>query len=186
MRLADSQSATLSVLATACPPFALISSATFCAGPALPPSPPTEVQRSFTTTFAPCAAKASAKSRPMPPPAPVTSTILSFTIPLSLFARVRVRKTLTEICAPPDGARLADNYTARRATRVECFCRPRSAHREVALNRAQHSFASPARPDRFVCLVSAARDVAELIDAVRDYLADWPAGEGGPPPAAAP
>jgi hypothetical protein len=43
------------------------------------------------------------------------------------------------------------------------------------LNRAQHSFASPARPDRFVCLVSAARDGAALIDAVRDYLADWPA-----------
>ena len=34
MRLADSHSATLSVLATAMPPLALISSTTFCAGPA--------------------------------------------------------------------------------------------------------------------------------------------------------
>ena len=68
MRLADSQSATLSVLATAVPPAALISSTTFCAGPTSLPSPFTEVPRSLTTTFAPAAAIASAKSRPMPPP----------------------------------------------------------------------------------------------------------------------
>ena len=77
MRFAASQSATLSVLATASPPCARISSTTFCAGPALAPSPATEVPRSLTTTRAPWAAKASAKSRPMPPPAPVTRTTLS-------------------------------------------------------------------------------------------------------------
>jgi hypothetical protein len=43
------------------------------------------------------------------------------------------------------------------------------------MSRAQHAIASPARPDRFVYLVSGARDVAELIDAVREYLAAWPA-----------
>src|SRR3954471_15707120 len=76
MRFAEVQSATLSVLAAAVPPVARISSATFCAGPLLAPSPLTEVPRSLTSTFAPAAAMASAKSRPMPPPAPVTRTTL--------------------------------------------------------------------------------------------------------------
>src|SRR6266571_4775608 len=76
MRLAESQSATLSVLATAMPPFALISSTTFCAGLASLPSPRTEVPRSLTTTRAPAAAIAREKSRPMPPPPPVTTTLL--------------------------------------------------------------------------------------------------------------
>src|SRR5688572_3969253 len=76
MRFAASQSATLSVLATAVPPFALISSTTFCAGPASLPSPETEEPMSLTTTFAPLAAIACAKSRPIPPPAPVTTTTL--------------------------------------------------------------------------------------------------------------
>ncbi len=73
IRFADSQSATLSVLATA---FLPISSATFWAGPASLPSPLTEVPMSLTSTLAPAAAMASAKSRPMPPPAPVTTTTL--------------------------------------------------------------------------------------------------------------
>ncbi len=76
MRLADSHSATLSVFATAPPPLALISSTTFCAGPASLPSPETDAPTSFTTTLAPSAAMASAKSRPIPPPAPVTTTTL--------------------------------------------------------------------------------------------------------------
>src|SRR5689334_13602739 len=80
IRFAASQSATLSVFATAVPPFALISSTTFCAGPASLPSPATEAPMSLTTTFAPRAAMACAKSRPMPPPAPVTITTLSFNI----------------------------------------------------------------------------------------------------------
>ena len=80
MRPAAADSATLSMLATAWPPAALISSTTFCAGPASVPSPVVEVPMSFTTTLAPAAAKASAMSRPMPPPAPVTTTTLSCTI----------------------------------------------------------------------------------------------------------
>jgi hypothetical protein len=34
---------------------------------------------------------------------------------------------------------------------------------------------SPARTDRFVCLVAGAREVPDVVDAVRDYLAAWPA-----------
>src|SRR3954468_9598122 len=78
MRFAASHSDTLSVFATARPPAALISSTTFCAGPASRPSPGSEAPMSFTTTAAPAAAMASAKSRPIPPPAPVTSATLSF------------------------------------------------------------------------------------------------------------
>src|SRR5262245_17402392 len=79
MRSAPAGSATLSPLATALPPAALISSTTFCAGVVLPPpSPSTAPPRSFTTTAAPSLAASSAISRPMPPPAPVTSTTLSF------------------------------------------------------------------------------------------------------------
>src|SRR5579883_3318241 len=81
MRSAPAGSATLSPLATALPPAALISSTTFCAGVVLPPpSPSTAPPRSLTTTAAPSLAASSAISRPMPPPAPVTST----TLPLSL------------------------------------------------------------------------------------------------------
>src|SRR5690606_21073899 len=82
MRLADSHSATLSVLATACPPAARIWSTTFCAGPASRPSPCTLAPMSFTTTEAPAAANASAQSRPMPPPAPVTIATLPASRPL--------------------------------------------------------------------------------------------------------
>src|SRR5256885_16405110 len=76
MRLALGHSATLSVLASALPPAARISSATRSAGALLAPSPFTDVPMSFTTTLAPARAMASAKSRPMPPPAPVTMTTL--------------------------------------------------------------------------------------------------------------
>jgi len=34
---------------------------------------------------------------------------------------------------------------------------------------------SPDKTDQFVCLVSGAREVPEVVDAVRDYLAAWPA-----------
>lgn len=44
-----------------------------------------------------------------------------------------------------------------------------------AMHTAPLAFAAPARPDRFVCRVSGARDAAALVDAVRDYLAAWPA-----------
>lgn len=39
---------------------------------------------------------------------------------------------------------------------------------------AQTVFASRARPDRFVCLVSAARGASEVLGAVRAYLEAWP------------
>src|SRR4051794_31680398 len=69
---APAQSEMSSVLATASPPMALISSTTCWAGPASWPSPSIEPPRSFTTTFAPCSASISECSRPMPRPAPVT------------------------------------------------------------------------------------------------------------------
>jgi len=40
---------------------------------------------------------------------------------------------------------------------------------------AEYALDCPARPDRFVCLVAGARDVPDVVDAVRDYLAAWPA-----------
>ena len=77
MAFAPIQVETLSVLATAWPPLARISSTTCCAGPASLPSPLTEAPMSLTTTLAPSAAISSANSRPMPPPEPVTTTTLS-------------------------------------------------------------------------------------------------------------
>lgn len=44
-----------------------------------------------------------------------------------------------------------------------------------AMRTAQTAFASRARPDRFVCLVSAARGASDVIGAVRAYLEAWPA-----------
>lgn len=43
------------------------------------------------------------------------------------------------------------------------------------MSRTQYAFAVAARPDRFVCLVSAAQGVDEVIGAVRAYLEAWPA-----------
>src|SRR4051794_36443598 len=85
-RPAPSQSAMSSVLATASPPAARISSTTCWAGPADEPSPSREVPMSLTTTFAPSAAKANACARPRPLPAPVTMT---------------TRPSHKLICAPP-------------------------------------------------------------------------------------
>lgn len=36
-------------------------------------------------------------------------------------------------------------------------------------------FAAPATADRFVCRIAGARKVPEVVGAVRDYLAAWPA-----------
>src|SRR5438105_4670982 len=66
-----SQSATLSALAMASPPAALISSTTCWAGVRSSPVPSIAPPRSLTTTFAPSWANSSACSRPMPRPAPV-------------------------------------------------------------------------------------------------------------------
>src|SRR5436309_263452 len=70
-RWPPSQSATLSALATASPPIALISSTTCSAGVRSSPVPSMAPPRSFTTTLAPSWANSSACSRPMPRPAPV-------------------------------------------------------------------------------------------------------------------
>src|SRR3984893_204165 len=70
-RLPPSQSATLSALARACPPMAVISSTTCWAGVRSSPVPSIAPPRSLTTTLAPSAANNSACSRPMPRPAPV-------------------------------------------------------------------------------------------------------------------
>src|SRR3954452_23646588 len=87
-RPAPSQSATSSVLATASPPAARISSTTCCAGPDDAPSPSREVPMSLTTTRAPSAANASACARPRPPPAPVTMTTRPSQIPIELLTQV--------------------------------------------------------------------------------------------------
>jgi len=56
---------------------------------------------------------------------------------------------------------------------------PRAAGLELnpakAMRTSQTAFASRARPDRFVCQVSAARSAGELLGAVRAYLEAWPA-----------
>src|ERR1700722_20728362 len=65
------QVAIFSVLATAVPPAAVISSTTSRAGPLSAPSPALLPPRSLTTTLAPSLANSSACSRPMPRPAPV-------------------------------------------------------------------------------------------------------------------
>jgi hypothetical protein len=75
--LAPSGVATLSVLATAWPPFLVMSSTTSAAGPAEAPVPSSAPPRSFTTTFAPLSASSSACERPRPCPAPVTIATLS-------------------------------------------------------------------------------------------------------------
>jgi hypothetical protein len=72
MASAPSGVATLSGLATASPPFLVISSTTSCAGPADAPTPERSPPRSLTTTLAPRAASSSACCRPSPCPAPVT------------------------------------------------------------------------------------------------------------------
>lgn len=43
------------------------------------------------------------------------------------------------------------------------------------MNIAAYAFDTDARADRFACLVAAAGDASEVIGAVRDYLAAWPA-----------
>ena len=77
MALAPSKELTLSVLATASPPAAMISSTTDWAAETSVPEPSTAPPRSFTTTLAPSDAKRSACSRPMPRPPPVMIATLS-------------------------------------------------------------------------------------------------------------
>src|SRR2546430_3470656 len=95
-RRAPSQSDTSSVLGTAAPPMAWISSTTSAAGTWELPDPSRAPPRSFTTTRAPWRANSSAWARPMPRPAPVTMTTRPSQIPLiglsSLFdARVEYK-----------------------------------------------------------------------------------------------
>ncbi len=68
----SSNLATLAPLAMASPPLALMSSTTARAASLDCPVPSRAPPRSFTTTFAPRAAKAKAWDRPRPLPAPVT------------------------------------------------------------------------------------------------------------------
>src|SRR3984957_165366 len=75
--LAPSKELTLSVLATAWPPAAVISSTTDCAAEMSAPEPSTAPPRSLTTTLAPREANRRACSRPMPRPAPVMIATLS-------------------------------------------------------------------------------------------------------------
>lgn len=43
------------------------------------------------------------------------------------------------------------------------------------MEQTEFVFASPPRTDRFVCLVAGAREAPEVVGAVCDYLAAWPA-----------
>ena len=81
-RSAPSQLEMSSVLATASPPIAVISSTTCWAGPASFPVPSIEPPRSFTTTLAPWWASMSECSRPIPRPAPVTIATRPSQMPL--------------------------------------------------------------------------------------------------------
>src|SRR5579884_270678 len=81
-RWPPSQSATLSALAMASPPMALISSTTCWAGVRSSPEPSMAPPRSLTTTLAPSWAKRSACSRPMPRPAPVMMATLPSSAPM--------------------------------------------------------------------------------------------------------
>src|SRR6202167_3084913 len=77
---APSNELTLSVLATAWPPAAVISSTTDCAAEMSAPEPSTAPPRSLTTTLAPREANKRACSRPIPRPAPVMIATLSCSI----------------------------------------------------------------------------------------------------------
>src|SRR5271165_1185382 len=77
MAFAPSNELTLSVLATAWPPAAVISSTTDCAAETSAPEPSTAPPRSLTTTLAPKDANRRACSRPMPRPPPVMIATLS-------------------------------------------------------------------------------------------------------------
>src|ERR1700730_12458400 len=78
------QVATFSVLATAVPPAAMISSPTSRAGPLSAPLPALSPPRSLTTTLAPSLANSSACSRPMPRPAPVMTAARPSSAPIDL------------------------------------------------------------------------------------------------------
>src|ERR1700722_7376792 len=73
---------TFSVLTTAVPPAAVISSATSCAGPVSAPSPSLLPPRSLTTILASSLANSSACSRPMPRPAPVMTATRPSSAPI--------------------------------------------------------------------------------------------------------
>src|SRR5512136_1050633 len=66
----------------------LISTTTSSAGEVYAPEPSVAPPRSFTTTLAPCEAKARASPRPMPRPAPVTIATLPASL-LSIVALLR-------------------------------------------------------------------------------------------------
>src|SRR5262245_9705886 len=114
MRPAPAKSATFSPSATASPPIALISSTTSIAGLSEPPSPCMSPPRSFTTTFAPSRANASACSRPMPRPEPVTMTTRPSQIPmLSLcLPELLPQLMLVELAVVVPGQSLDEDHVA--------------------------------------------------------------------------
>src|SRR5438309_1218025 len=121
-----SQSATLSALAMASPPMALISSTTCWAGVRSSPEPSMAPPRSLTTTLAPSEANSSACSRPMPRPAPVMTATRPSSAPISVSFRSNGREPapspalVRQACGtrsqpprrrvkPPDGAHMTSD-----------------------------------------------------------------------------
>ena len=96
MALAPANELTLSVLATAWPPAAVISSTTDWAAETSVPDPSTAPPRSLTTTFAPSDANRRACSRPMPRPPPVMIATLSCSM---------LRPLAVGLTTPPIGER---------------------------------------------------------------------------------
>ena len=97
---APAKSLMSSVLATAWPPAATISSTTCWAGPTSSPVPSMEPPRSFTTMLAPWADSSSACSRPMPRPAPVTMATRPSQMPIAC----STSRSWTDVRRDPSGA----------------------------------------------------------------------------------
>ena len=107
--LAPAKELTLSVLATAWPPAAVISSTTDWAAETSAPEPSTAPPRSLTTTLAPSEANRSACSRPMPRPAPV----MIATLPCNM---VQPSSRFSSVTRPPARRRSGrDDYNGARA-----------------------------------------------------------------------
>src|SRR4051794_434256 len=102
-RCPPSHSATLSALATASPPMALISSTTCWAGVRSSPDPSMAPPRSLMTTLAPSWANSRACSRPIPRPEPVIMATRPSSAPIAFSFRSAVRATLfgVEVDARP-------------------------------------------------------------------------------------
>ena len=114
-----------SVLATASPPIATISSTTSWAGPWSLPSPSMEPPRSLTTTLAPWCARSRACSRPMPRPAPVTiATRPSFSLLMAASTPLVFPRSRHLPDRPPSSARSPEGGKSARQAPPDALVGP--------------------------------------------------------------